>query len=306
LGLNIVFTVVELFVGLTTGSLGLISDAGHMLFDCASLAIGLAADFAAVLPPDRDFTYGRGRIGVLSGFVNALLLLVVAFSISVEALQRFWDPPEVHSEHLLPVAVGGLVINVVGLAFFHEHHGHSHIVGGECTASSNNMHGVYLHILADTLGSVGVILSAVLVRAFEWHIADPVCALLVSALIIGTAAPLLRQTGLSLLQVSAPESAKRVRTAIDALLRAEPDVIAVRDPHFWIKSSGEAVGTLRVETVAGANSARILSSVRSIFRARRVGGLHLSVEVIAIPSDAPKPDTAGSGTLRFPAAGARW
>ena len=146
---------------------------------------------------------------------------MIAITILCEAMHRCFDPENHHHhEHLLlPVSVGGLFVNLVGLVFFHEHHSHggvrcSHSVT-KCNHSNcnlnhnldaerraghaNNMHGVFLHILADTLGSVGVVVSSYFIKHYGWRLADPICAIIISALILGSTWPLLRDTSLRLL-----------------------------------------------------------------------------------------------------------
>ena len=159
-----------------------------MFFDNASLFIGLYASYMARWRSDAVFTYGYSRYEVLAGFVNAVFLVFVGVSVVAEALERLWEPPEIHGEHLLTVSVLGLCVNLVGLFFFHDHahghgggggdHGHSH-GGAPCAGSQGgnaNMHGVFLHVLADTLGSAGVIVSSLLIRMYGWYLADPVAS----------------------------------------------------------------------------------------------------------------------------------
>lgn len=175
-----------------------------------------------------QFTYGFVRAEVLSGFLNGLFLLFIAFFILSEAVERVMEPPEVKHERLFLVSVLGFLVNLVGIFVFqhggahgHSHggdsHGHSHghddhghsLFGGHGHShgesnhghshngsnhfhahsdvsgggSSQIMRGVYLHILADTLGSVGVIISAGLIWAFGWYIADPICSICIALLI---------------------------------------------------------------------------------------------------------------------------
>ncbi|KAK4759908.1 hypothetical protein SAY87_023039 [Trapa incisa] len=136
--INAGYMVVEFVVGFMSNSLGLISDACHMLFDCAALAIGLYASYISRLPANSQFNYGRGRFEVLSGYVNAVFLVLVGALIVLESIERILDPQEISTNSLLAVSVGGFVVNVIGLIFFHEEHHHAH--GGSCSHSHSHSH----------------------------------------------------------------------------------------------------------------------------------------------------------------------
>lgn len=195
----------ELLYGAWTNSLGLLSDGFHMLFDCTALVVGLYAALMSRWKPTRVFSYGFGRVEVLSGFVNGLFLVVVAFFVFYEAIGRLFEPPEINTNRLLVVSVAGFAVNMIGIfAFSHAHahahgggggscamsqpapskeqhhhghsheghghsheghdhsHGHSHSGGNHDHGHSHsltnnaNMKGVFLHVLADTLGSVSI------------------------------------------------------------------------------------------------------------------------------------------------------
>jgi len=130
---NLTFMFVELVYGWITNSLGLISDAFHMMFDCMALAIGLYASIIKKWDPTKIYTYGYGRVEVLSGFINAIFLCFIAVSVFIEAVERIMEPPEINTEKLFLVSILGFCVNLVGLYAFHGHghggHGHSH--GGE-------------------------------------------------------------------------------------------------------------------------------------------------------------------------------
>ncbi|XP_043706572.1 probable zinc transporter protein DDB_G0291141 [Telopea speciosissima] len=136
--INTAYMVVEFVAGFMSNSLGLISDACHMLFDCAALAIGLYASYISRLPANNQFNYGRGRFEVLSGYVNAVFLVLVGALIVLESLERILDPQEISTNSLLTVSIGGLVVNVVGLIFFHEEHHHAHGGAGSCSHSQSH------------------------------------------------------------------------------------------------------------------------------------------------------------------------
>ena len=394
LSLNLGFMFVELGVGYWSNSLGLVSDAGHMLFDCAALAIGLFAAYAARWAANDRYTYGYSRVEVLSGFVNGVFLIFIAFAVFTESLHRLNEPPEVHAGHLIWTSTVGLLINMVGLVFFHDFShggahghdcGHAHGAGVECpsqgvmgrdqsrgripsaqedsgmpgppglpglpivddensprrspsgrlrrgvrrggsrrphvhtsdcspqcppqserllpassasayasasasaptsfsalsfsfpssssadqTATSfysaqpannainlnappttdQNMRGIFLHVLADALGSVGVVISSILIRAFGWSIADPICSLMISVLILMSVVPLIQDTAWILLQHtptrglgSEPGALQRVLADIGHL----KGVRGVACAHVWTVGGSERVATLHVD-----------------------------------------------------------
>lgn len=150
--INTGYMVVEFVAGFMSNSLGLISDACHMLFDCAALAIGLYASYISRLPVSNQFNYGRGRFEVLSGYVNAVLLVLVGALIVLESFERILDPQEISTSSLLIVSIGGLVVNVVGLIFFHEEHHHAH---GSCSHSHHDHHHHNHHRHRDSHEHVG-------------------------------------------------------------------------------------------------------------------------------------------------------
>ncbi|KAE9421753.1 hypothetical protein Angca_007226, partial [Angiostrongylus cantonensis] len=169
---NLAFCGVEFLYGFWTNSLGLISDGFHMLFDCSALVMGLVASVMSRWPATRHFSYGYGRVE--ARFINALFLCVIALFILIEALERLFDPPHINTDRLLFVAVSGLLVNLFGMYSFHGDgdHGHGHSHGGSSHGHSHsgnaNMQGVFLHVLADTLGSVFVIISTLLIQWFGW------------------------------------------------------------------------------------------------------------------------------------------
>ncbi|KAH9989852.1 cation efflux family-domain-containing protein [Russula vinacea] len=129
--LNLSYMMVQMLYGIWTNSLGLISDAIHMGFDCMAIGVGLLASIMATWPPNERFTYGYGRIETLSGFANGIFLVLISIFIIFEAIQRLLDPPEMNTNQLLLVSTVGLLINLFGMVAMggHAHHGHSHSHG---------------------------------------------------------------------------------------------------------------------------------------------------------------------------------
>ena len=296
LTINFSFMFVEIIVGYMTNSLGLISDAGHMFFDNASLFIGLYASYMGRWKPDTIFTYGYARYEILAGFVNAIFLVFIAVSIVAEALQRLWEPPEIHGEHLLTVSVMGLGVNIIGLIFFHDvahshgghghggghshgshdhSHGDSHGHGGPAT--NENMHGVYLHVLADALGSVGVIISSLLIKYYGWHLADPVTSIIISGLILVTAGPLVKATIGPLLS-RIPEDLEHDLLQACVSIERIPEVTRIEAVHFWKQHADQIVGTMHVFTTIESDNQKILRRVRQLLSNAGVRTITVQIE----------------------------
>ncbi|GLB43429.1 putative cation efflux family protein [Lyophyllum shimeji] len=143
--LNMCYMLVQMLYGVWTNSLGLISDAIHMAFDCMAIGVGLFASVMATWEPNERFTYGYGRIETLSGFANGIFLILISIFIMFEAIQRLLDPPEMNTSQLLLVSSLGLAVNLFGMFAMggHHHHGghsHSHSHGHGHTHSADDSH----------------------------------------------------------------------------------------------------------------------------------------------------------------------
>ncbi|KAK3747567.1 hypothetical protein QZH41_015795, partial [Actinostola sp. cb2023] len=286
--LNLSFAFVELTYGIWTNSLGLISDSFHMFFDCTALLAGLIATVISRWGKNERYSYGYvwyGRTEIMAGFVNGLFLIFVAFFIFSEAVERALHPPEVKHERLFVVSVLGLFVNLIGIFVFHHgqgEHGHSH--GGHShdhahnngTPNGHGHHGhshdhghshgagVFLHVLADTLGSVGVIISAVLIHQFGWMMADPICSMFISVLIVLSVIPLLKDSTGILMQRTPKALEKVLHIAYQRVNQIE-NVYSIQDPHFWTLNSENSIGTLRLLVAPNADTHKILSSTHHIF-----------------------------------------
>uniref|UniRef100_A0A2K5DZC5 Zinc transporter n=1 Tax=Aotus nancymaae TaxID=37293 RepID=A0A2K5DZC5_AOTNA len=303
--LNLLFTFVELFYGVLTNSLGLISDGFHMLFDCSALVMGLFAALMSRWKATRIFSYGYGRIEILSGFINGLFLIVIAFFVFMESVARLIDPPELDTHMLTPVSVGGLIVNLIGIcAFSHAHshahgasqgschssdhshshhmhghsdHGHGHSHGPAGGGMNANMRGVFLHVLADTLGSIGVIVSTILIEQFGWFIADPLCSLFIAILISLSVVPLIKDACQVLLLRLPPEYEKELHIALEKIQKIE-GLISYRDPHFWRHSASIVAGTIHIQVTSDVLEQRIVQQVTGILKDAGVNNLTIQVE----------------------------
>lgn len=299
--LNLSFAFVELFYGVWTNSLGLISDSFHMFFDCTALLAGLAASVITKWRANDRYPYGYVRAEVLAGFVNGLFLLFIAFFIFSEAVERAIEPPEVKHERLFVVSVLGFLVNLVGIFAFQHGHGHSHGGGDhghghshdhghshgfaekECkeesgvAGNSQIMHGVFLHILADTLGSVGVIVSAILMSQFGWMIADPICSMFIATLIGFSVLPLLSDST-SVLMQRTPKGLEHLLPGCYQRVTQLEGVYSVQEPRFWTLCSNVYIGTLKLEVSPAADARYLLSHTHNIFTQVGVRQLYVQID----------------------------
>ena len=240
-GLTLFFLLVEVAGGLWTNSLALLSDAAHMMTDVLALGISLFAVRMARRPADAKRTYGYARMEAIGALINGGLLFVVAGYILWEAVGRFREPPHVASTGMLLVAVLGLVVNLVSMKLLQAGAG-----------ESLNMKGAYLEVWSDMLGSVGVILGALLIRFTGWTVIDPIIAVLIGLWVLPRTWVLLRQAGHVLMQgVPAGLDIDDVRDAMQAV----PGVATVHDLHVWALGSKEPILTAHVLLADSAGDA---------------------------------------------------
>ena len=234
LALNGAFLVVEAAAGWWTGSLALLSDAGHMLTDVLALTVALAAATLAGAAVRGRFTYGLGRLAVLGGLFNGVTAIGIAVFIVVEAVDRIAAPPPVPGLPVLVVGAVGLVVNVVSAWRLHA--------SGDLGV---NMRGAMLHMFADALGSVAAIASGVVLLATGFVLVDPIVSVLVAGIVVTSAIPLLRDVVAILLQ-GAPGHVDL--GAMEKAARAMPEVQDVIGLHAWALDSGEAVASIVLVT----------------------------------------------------------
>ncbi|ENU93158.1 hypothetical protein F971_01202 [Acinetobacter vivianii] len=191
--LTTTFLIVEFVAGLITQSLALLSDAAHMFTDAAALAIALAAIQIAKRPADNKRTFGYQRFEILAALFNASMLFFVAMYILYEAYQRFTQPPEIQSLGMLIVASIGLVINLISMRILMS-----------SASESLNMKGAYLEVLSDALGSVGVIIGAVIIYFTNWYWVDTIIAVAIGFWVLPRTWILLKQS-INILLEGVPE-----------------------------------------------------------------------------------------------------
>ena len=248
-GLLAAFMVVETVAALATGSLALLSDAGHMFTDVLGIAMALAAMHAAGrAATDSQRTFGLYRLEVLAALANAVLLTGVAVYVLIEAVSRFSHPPQVPAGSMLVVAVGGLLINLVAFALLRS--------GAK---ESLNVRGAYLEVVGDLLGSVGVIVAAGIIAFTGWSYADPIVAVIVALMILPRTFALGRSAVRILVQ-AAPEHLDMAQ--VRDRLAAVPGVCDVHDLHVWTLTSGMDVASAHLSLDPAAELGAVLTQAR--------------------------------------------
>ena len=235
--------VLEIVVGILSHSLALLADAGHMMTDAAALGMSLAAFWVSRRPATRTKTYGFYRTEILAAFLNGLTLWLIVAWIIYEAFQRFLHPPVVQAPMMLMTAVIGLVANL----------GCSWVLRPP-QGGSLNLRSAYLHVLADAVGSVGVIGAAVVIWSTRWYPADPIASLLVCVVILWSSWHLISES-VNILLEGTPSHLNVIE--VMRAMQAVPGVKRVHDVHIWTITSGmEAMsGHVVVENLTDGHEA---------------------------------------------------
>ena len=219
--------VAEAIGGWLSGSLALLADAGHMLSDTAGLGLALGATWLATRPARDRWTFGWQRAEILAALVNGVILLVVGIVVIVEGIGRIREPMDVSAPLMLAVGAVGLVANLVCLRLLTD--------GKD---ESLNIRGAYLEVLGDLLGSVAVLVAAVVIATTGWTPADAVASIGIGVFIVPRALLLLRDVARVLLE-GAPSDMSL--GDLRAHMAGVPGVIAVHDLHAWTITSGVPV-----------------------------------------------------------------
>ncbi|MFL1554770.1 cation diffusion facilitator family transporter [Pseudomonas sp. O11] len=226
-GLTGSFMIAEVIGAFVTGSLALLSDAAHMMTDTLAMAISLVAIQMAKRAADRKRTFGYARFEILAASFNALLLFAVAFYILYEAYQRLQAPPEIQSTGMLVIAVLGLIINLISMRLLSAGSG-----------ESLNVKGAYLEVWSDMLGSIGVIIAALVIMLTGWGWVDSLVAAGIGFWVLPRTWILLKESMNVLLQ-GVPDGIDIDQ--VEQGIRNVPGVKDVHDLHIWALTSGKNV-----------------------------------------------------------------
>lgn len=251
LGIGVVFMVLEFAIAFSTSSLAVLSDATHMLTDIVGLSMALAAIMLAKRSrPTYTRTFGYYRAEVLAALANAMLLFAVAGYVLYEAISRIGEPPAVPGWPVLVAGAAGLVANIASFLLLRS--------GAK---ESINIRGAYLEVLADLIGSVGVLVSAVITITTGWRYADIVVGVAIGLWVLPRTYVLAKRS-LRILFQHSPE--RLDMESVSATLEALPGVADVHDLHVWTLTSGMEVASAHFAVRTGAHADDVLRSAQEV------------------------------------------
>ena len=271
-GITTVILVAEAVGGWLTNSLALLSDAGHMLSDAASLGLSLLAIHFAKKPASVSKSYGYRRLEILAALANGVALFVIAVAISWEAAHRLFDPPPVASLPMMGIAGIGLAANLAS-AWVLLHQGD--------VKDNLNLRSAYLHVLGDALGSVGALLAGALMYFYGWYVADPIVSVAVALLILRGAWGVVSQS-LHILMEGTPTGSNI--EAMVASLETIPGVCNVHDVHVWTVTSGYDVFSCHLVVSKGTNITKVVATGAELLE-RQFGIRHTTIQVLEDDAD---------------------
>lgn len=262
LALTATYTVAEAVGGYLANSLALLADAGHMMTDNLAIALALLAGWIGQRPPDRTRTYGYQRIEILAALVNSAALVAVALLIFWEAWRRLQQPVAIDVSLMAGIAAGGLAVNLAAALLLRG-------------SRSLNVRAAYLHLLGDLLGSIGTLVAAALIGAFDWGWADPVVSVVVGGLIVASSWRLVLDS-VNVLLESVPSHLDAA--AVERCLRDIGGVSGVHDLHLWSLAGGAPLLTAHLVVDHSVPAAQVLRSATAALR-ERFGITHATLQV---------------------------
>jgi cobalt-zinc-cadmium efflux system protein len=219
------FAVIEVVGGYIANSLALISDSVHMMTDAGALALSLAVIWMSKRKAPRGYTYGYQRLEILGALLNGLLVWLVTGFLIFESIERFQNPPDVNGIWVFWIALIGLGANLISLYFLHR-----------SSKENLNVRSAYLHVLTDSLGSVGALIAGIVIYLTGYRIVDPIITVVLSLLMLWSSWSLVREA-VGILMERSPSHLRL--EAIETALRALNGVRQVHDLHVWTLSSGK-------------------------------------------------------------------
>ena len=226
--------IAEFAGGFYTNSLALTADAGHMLSDVGALALSFFSIWIAKKPASSEKTYGYFRAEILAAFINGIALVAIALFIIYDAFMRMFAPPEVKAPIMITIAIGGLIVNLIGAFLLHQD-----------SKENINIRGAFLHIIGDLLGSIGAIAAGLIILHWHYYLADPIISIIIAILILYSSIHLINEA-VNVLLEAAPAQIN-VESIRETLLEV-PNVIDVYDLHVWSIASNKIALSVHIIT----------------------------------------------------------
>jgi cobalt-zinc-cadmium efflux system protein len=256
--------LVELGGGIYANSLALLADAAHMLTDLAALGLSLFALNISARPATHEKTYGYMRVEILAALANGVFLILISLYIFYESYQRFLEPPEVKSVPMLVIASAGLLANLITAKLLFR-----------SRKENLNLRGAFLHVLGDTLGSLGAVAAGIMMALWQWYLADPIVSIIVGGLILFGAWSLVKES-VDVLLESTPRHLNISRILDD--LGSMKGVISVHDLHVWSIASGTTAMSCHIVLGSSEDAERALSESSHLMR-EKYGIEHTTLQV---------------------------
>ncbi len=266
LGITATWFLIELLGGIYTNSLALLADAAHMLADLAALGLSLFALLISTRPATHEKTFGYLRAEILAALANGIFLVLIGIYIFYEAYRRFLSPPEVRSVPMLIVATTGLAANLVTASLLYR------------TQHENlNVRGAFLHVIGDTLGSLGAIIAGVIMVIWRWYLADPIVSITVALLVVYSSWQLMRES-VDVLLEGTPRHLNIANILMD--LGSVSGVRSVHDLHVWSITSGMPAMSCHIVLRPDVDAPAVLAALSRIMREKyRVEHTTIQIEV---------------------------
>ncbi len=256
--------LIELAGGIYSNSLALLADAAHMLTDLAALGLSLFALKISTRPATQEKTFGFLRAEILAALANGIFLILIGLFIFYESYQRFFAPPEVKSGPMLAVATTGLLANLATAWLLFK------------SRNENlNLRGAFLHVLGDTLGSIGAILAGVLMMVRQWYLADPIVSTIVGGLVLYSSWELVTES-VDVLLEGTPRHLKISNILSD--LGAMHGVVSVHDLHVWSIASEITAMSCHIVLKTTEDAGRALAAASGLMR-EKYGIEHTTIQI---------------------------
>lgn len=247
--LNIVITIAEFFGGFISGSLGLLSDAVHNLEDSLSMFISYIANVIGRRQTDAQKTFGYKRAEILAAFVNSVILIVITILMIIESIKRFRTPQHINGTLMMVVAIIGLLANFISM-----------IALWSGSKDNLNIKATFLHMLSDTLSSVGVFIASIFVTLFQWYWVDPLITIIIAIWLSKEAYDVVKESVNILMEASPDIDLNEVKKAILTV----PDVVGIHHIHDWMIDENYIIFDAHINVTKNCNMAELEEIYRKV------------------------------------------